>query len=366
MEETAKPSLTGSRLRRTLKVIFQGFIVICLVDGFLDISYPMVRYTKQKLAEELSRMRNMTDSGKEVTIPSPPVRQEPGIKGIPREYKSAHINIAPDGRRHNGEPPMPGSRKVILLGSSTAFGYGVKDSQTISSQLEQELEDVRVDNYAGIAQTTSSSVLRLYDLQKKYGRPDFAIMAGINYQLYEDCQATQPILIAEQRNIFHHLAKVAAARINRKTANQTVNQCASSDSADLAVRNSIVSVESAVSFARKMGSPFYIVYLPTPFDLNAKIDKLIASEHEREFVVNMQKVYTRYREELKKLDIPELVDLSEVLPPDQSYFIDMGGHLSAEGNKIVAKALAQHLRRVASSRSDRSFKATDVREPGTR
>jgi hypothetical protein len=219
-----------------------------------------------------------------------------------------------------------------------------------------------------MSQVTSSSVLRLYDLQKKYGRPDFAIIAGINYQLYEDCQVTQPFFIAghtEHRNIFHHLAKVAAARIGHKTVNQAVSQCASSDSADLAVRNSIVSVESAVSFARKMGSPFYIVYLPTPFELNVKIDKLIASEHEREFVVNMQKVYARYRKELKKLDIPELVDLSEVLPPDQSYFIDMGGHLSAEGNKIVAKALAQHLRRIASSRPDRSFKAPDVREPGT-
>ncbi|MCE4558050.1 SGNH/GDSL hydrolase family protein [Roseateles cellulosilyticus] len=341
-------------IRRVLTAVFQVFIVVCLVDGFLDIVYPAIGYFK----------KNMEDSFRapEMGIKMPrsglPVRQEPGIPNILKEYASAYINIAPDGRRSNGGAPLVAAgHKGILLGSSTAFGHGVKDSQTISSQLERELEGVRVYNYAGLGQPTSSSILRWYDLQKKYGNPDFVIVAGINYQIYSDCKLYRSGF--EHSNIFFHLAKVAENTSEYKH----VSQCESSDSADLAVRNSIVSVESALSFGRKMGSPFYLVYLPTPYDPNANIDHLITSESARSFIVGMQKVYAQYRKELKKLDVPELIDLSDALPPEGKYFTDLGGHLSAEGNKIVAKALAQRIRPIVSSPSHANFNAPDGPAP---
>lgn len=89
--------------------------------------------------------------------------------------------------------------------------------------------------------------------------------------------------------------------------------------------------------------PFHIVYLPTPYDTNANVDNLLNDPFYRIAAARMRPVYSRYREELAKLDLPEFIDLSQALPSDKAYFLDAGAHLSADGNKIIADALSKHI-----------------------
>lgn len=341
--QSAKQKIT-SRLRQSLIRIFQVFIVLCLVDGCLDILYPTAilakSYLKEKISETLRPKTVEPGSVQDFVLPrNILVRQEPGIRGIVAEYHSSHTNVAADGLRSNGQRQSERASSFgLLLGSSTAFGYGVADNQTLAAHLERALQDVQIDNYAGLAQPTSDNVLRWYDLQKKNGKPDFVVIAGASFQIHADC-LPRPVE-NKKTNIILFLAREVAA----KYASKPAHPCASSASLDLAVFNSILAIENAVAFGRKQGVPFYVVYLPTPYESNVNIDNLLKIDHVEADVATMQQAYHRYHEELAKLDLPEFIDLSHALPSDKTYFLDWSGHLSAEGNRILALSIAQHLR----------------------
>ena len=346
MSEKSSSSQPQSKFRLYLIRLFQVFIVICLADGFLDIIYPIASLTKNNLNNIISEIRNPAPKkeSQEVIFPASgiPLRNEPGIRAIATEYHSPSLNIAADGLRYNSQsPPEKGGYVGFMLGSSTAFGLGVADNQTIAAHLERALNYTKIYNYSGFGQPTPDNMLRWYDLQKKNGKPDFVILAGISYQLYNDCQQ---ILIAERpasmhSNIFLHLTD----KLINKPINKKIMPCASDESLDLAIRNSIFSIENAVTFARKQGIPFYIVNLPTPYDNNVNINNISNTNDEKENILAMQRVFSHYHQELTKLDIPELIDLSDALPVDKNYFLDLGGHLSKEGNKVISEKLFDHI-----------------------
>lgn len=344
MSEKSSSSQPQSKFRSYIIRLFQVFIVICLVDGFLDISYPLATFTKNNLKTIIFNFKKSglikSSESQEAIIPPSglPIRNEPGIRNIIAEYHSPSINVAADGLRYNGQaPPEKVSSVGFLLGSSTAFGYGVADNKTIAAYLERALHHTRIYNYAGLAQPIPDNILRWYDLQKKNGKPDFIILAGTNYQLAEDCKPTL------MRNIPSIIHSNVFAYLSGKLSNKKIMPCTSSGSLELAVRNSILSIENAVMFARKQGIPFYIVNLPTPYDNNVNINNISNTNDEKENILAMQRVFSHYHQELTKLNIPELIDLSDALPVDKNYFLDLGGHLSEEGNKVISEKLFDHI-----------------------
>lgn len=344
MSEKSNSSQPLSKFRSYLIRLFQVFIVICLADGFLDISYPLARFTKNHLKTIISDIKNSgpikLHEPQDIIIPASgfPIRNEPGIRNIIAEYHSPSINVAADGLRFNGQaPPERVSSVGFLLGSSTAFGYGVADNQTMAAHLERSLNYTKIYNYAGLAQPIPDNILRWYDLQKKNGKPDFVILAGINFQLYDDCK---PILMRNIPTIMH--SNIFAYLVG-KLSKEKIMPCESSENLELAVQNSIISIENAVMFARKQGVPFYIVNLPTPYDTNVNFNNLLNTTDAKDNILAMQKVFSRYHQELTKLNIPELIDLSHALPSDKNYFLDMGGHLSTEGNKVISERIFEHI-----------------------
>lgn len=212
MSEKSNSSQLQSKFRPYLVKLFQVFIVICLIDGFLDIAYPLAMFTKEKIKIVTSEVKNSAsmefNESQKVIFPAAglPVRNEPGIRNIVSEYHSTSINVNAAGLRYNGQPPPEKESYVgVLLGSSSAFGYGVADNQTIAAHLERALNHTRIYNYAGLAQPVPDNILRWYDVQKKNGKPDFFILAGVNYQLYNDCQPIPRTYIPAslQSNIFY-------------------------------------------------------------------------------------------------------------------------------------------------------------------
>lgn len=343
MSEKSNASQFQSKFRSYLIGLFQVFIVICLVDGFLDIAYPLAIFTKKKINIVTYEIKNSGvikfNESQEFISPAAglPARGEPGIQNIVSEYHSKSINVTADGLRYNGQtPPEKVSHVGFLLGSSTAFGFGVADNQTIAAHLERALNHTRIYNYAGLGQPLPDNILRWYDLQKKNGKPDFVILAGVNYQLHNDCQQilTTNIPGSTRSNIFLYLTD--------KLSNKRIMPCTSSESIELAVRNSLLSIENAVAFARKQGIPFYMVNLPSPYDSDVNVSNILNNTN-KIYYMAMRRLFDRYHQELTKLDIPEFIDLSDALPADKTYFLDMGGHLSKEGNRLISEKIFDHI-----------------------
>lgn len=343
MSDKSNASQFKSKFRSYVIGLFQIFIVICLVDGFLDIAYPLAIFAKKKINIVTCEIKNsglikFNESREFINLAvALPARNEPGIRNIVSEYHSKSVNVTADGLRYNGQTL---SEKVsyagFLLGSSTAFGFGVADNQTIAAHLERTLNHTRIYNYAGLGQSLPENILRWYDLQNKKRKTDFVIIAGVNYQLFDDCRPfstkNKPEIL--HSNIFLYLAD--------KLADERIMPCTSSESIELAVRNSMLSIENAVAFARKQGVPFYMVNLPSPFDANVNVGNIL-NKNNAKYYMSMRRVFGRYHQELTKLDIPEFIDLSDALPADKTYFLDMGGHLSKEGNRLISEKIFDHI-----------------------
>lgn len=344
---TAEPARQprGRRVRTLLTRLFQAFIVLCLIDGFVDIAYPALGAAKAYVARQFSdpRPSGPIEPGSihDVVWPLPnlTLRGEPGIAGIVAEHRSAGTTVDADGRRSNGLPPPEKPEAVgLVLGSSAAFGFGIADDQTLSAHLERALGTVRVDNYAGLLQPLADTTLRWWDLQRRNGKPDFVIIAGASLDLYTAC--VPPLPVSATRNALLFLAE----RLTVKASSPKDMPCLSQHSMELAVRHAIHVVQNAVSVGRQQGVPFYIVLLPTPYDAGVNVENLRDNPHFKAAVDRLRPAYRRYHEELAKIDLPEFIDLSQVLPPEKMYLIDAGAHLSGEGNALIAARLAERLR----------------------
>ena len=99
MSEKSNSSQLQSKFRPYLVKLFQVFIVICLIDGFLDIAYPLAMFTKEKIKIVTSEIKNSAsmefNESQKVIIPAAglPLRNEPGIRNIVSEYHSTGINV---------------------------------------------------------------------------------------------------------------------------------------------------------------------------------------------------------------------------------------------------------------------------------
>lgn len=335
-------------MKRTLVALFQIFIVVCLVDGFLDIVYPLLRTAKVFIRDEvrLGRFAGGGDSSSTPALILPaagfPVRNEPGVRSILKEYHSADINVSADGRRQNGSANTVTPDHVwIVLGSSTAFGFGVSDSQTLAANLERKLPGVQVQNYAGLAQSIKENIIRLDEIQRRNGKPRVAVIAGVGYQLWADCMPRPPEEKAQapRSSILAYMAR----RVSETLSQTMVMPCASEQSLNYAIQNTLLEMESALAYAERNGIKLYIAYLPTPYDNTANVDNLSWTGHELEQTQEMRRVIARFRAELSRLKLPGIVDVSDALPADKSIFLDKGGHLSGEGNEMVAELLLKSI-----------------------
>lgn len=72
-----------------------------------------------------------------------------------REMAGEFVHIDPAGFRHGGRnqtpwPPSPGDLVIFVFGGSTAFGYGVRDEDTISSYLQELLAEMLPDTSVAV------------------------------------------------------------------------------------------------------------------------------------------------------------------------------------------------------------------------
>jgi hypothetical protein len=72
-----------------------------------------------------------------------PLGYETFTQTMERPFRGQYVNVAPGGFRfsaHEGPwPPDPRAFNVFVFGGSTTFGYGAADSETVPSQLQEEL-----------------------------------------------------------------------------------------------------------------------------------------------------------------------------------------------------------------------------------
>jgi hypothetical protein len=113
-----------------------------------------------------------------------PLAYETFTQFMERPFRSQYINVAAAGFRfsaHQGPWPLdPRAFNVFVFGGSTTFGYGVADSETIPSQLQEELrrrtgQPINIYNFGRSYYYSTQERILFEKLLTENQRPQLAI-----------------------------------------------------------------------------------------------------------------------------------------------------------------------------------------------
>jgi len=177
-------------------IINLGIYAVILINDKLTVDPVSEKYGKQRLAAVYPHLneQEMNDLLEETW--SRPYAYEPFTQFKERTYHGNFVNIDENGFRVSKNqgpwPPEPQSFNIFIFGGSTTFGYGVEDSQTVASHLQDYLTSkfnrtVRVYNFGrGYYYSTQERILFTQLLTAGYV-PDMAIFIdGLNDFYYKE------------------------------------------------------------------------------------------------------------------------------------------------------------------------------------
>jgi lysophospholipase L1-like esterase len=332
------------KLYNALIILTSLFIALILIDGFLDLSYVYAKKAKLYISQ-YSQSKHLPSEA----LPPPgsiddiapewhhvSVQQVPGIGDVPKEFTSPRVNISADGQRSNGSPPPANpTTSGLLLGASQAVGYLVPDDQTLSAHLQKMIPDSDIRNYAVSGQELPGTRLLWEKLFKQNSTFNFVIIAGGTYGLFSDCMkfgndsSYDPDTETRLQSLYRQLFKKPS------------RFCETPSGREMAVEHSMHSIRETLIIARTKNIPFSIVILPTPYDAGQNVSNLENDPTYEKTSPMLEKAYELFHQKLQEIKAPELIDLSRSLGTDQPYFLDIGCHLSGDGYKQIAHAIAQ-------------------------
>ena len=291
------------------------------------------------------------------------------------EFHREYVNVGSDGTRACWNPDFaPGAEplSIDVFGGSTIWGMGVRDNFTIPSQLSRLLDSrghpFEVHNYGDLAYTFTQELFNLILLLKDGHRPDYVIFYdGVNdvYAGYQygttghviDCFKL-PEKFERRDNAASYLARGLGKLVEEHSRIYQYVLRASrpkSDGAafpekgahfdDAALRRLGTDIADFYASSQRMLEPlsreygFEYVCLWQPVSLLE--DHLLPGEREdiRITDTKLGKLHRYVIDELRDRDLPNFIDLTDVLADrDAPYYFDYC-HLTKDGNHVVAERI---------------------------
>ncbi len=269
------------------------------------------------------------------------------------DHKPVHINSR-GTRGPEFEVPKPkGTLRILSLGDSKTFGWGLTEAETYSARVEALLRektagtDRRVEVVNAGVNAWSYPQMKLYFEDHGLGfEPDIAVLADANLwtQFSEDSDpafvkamlarvrlknllrrsAIYHWLIEVQLNNFYQQARTRFIPIDPKQ-DELFKEQQKSDP-DAFFRKAI---EDFCALAKARGVQPVVIYIPIQYDLEAGKE------------TNVQRAK---REVCERLGVPFLDFTDDLKDAPASYYLEADPvHLNVRGNEVVARRLAERL-----------------------
>lgn len=334
-----------SYLTRTVKLL----ILLILFNGLIDSIYFVLLYAKHSFQSETA----IKGAAKDFYLGQANKHYAPGIGMLDGPVTSSEVNISSDSRRLSTQTSVNNSHaRGILLGASQAFGYGVKDNQTLSSALNNILKNSEIVNYASIGQRITSNTVFWHSLMERGEKFDFAMMLNI-VDLYYYCNSEPDKALNSTPLDYSNYPRLALIvfklydklrKINTTSDSTASSVCkANSTGVDDAVFRVLYDINAAISFAKENKIPFIYIIPPNPYHSEVNVSNLEVDPNFHELQLKMAPVQAALTKRLKETPIPGVLDLSNAFDDGGQYFLDSAGHFSALGNGVLAHKIVDRL-----------------------
>lgn len=332
-------------------------VVLCLADGFTDLSIYTLRLARAEIAEYSARHAPKDDAvhelyrvqrESEMTMPHQYIA---GIGLVPRPAILPGFSIGADGQRlvRTGNSPAA-NVNGLLLGASQAFGIGDSDDQTLSAAMGRILPEVNVSNYAVHGHRIVSNVMYWQSLAERGKKFDFVLIVNGAVDV-----------------LYHCLWLPDSNRLNARNSNATpppalgnayekalslvspspplYPQSCGDNAKDVSsvVNRIIYDLKGAQAFARERRIPLAIVIPPSPYGNRANVSTLTGDPFYRDWKPILTPVVSALRRRLKENPLPGVYDLSDAFDGKAPYFLDSSAHMTGQGQEVLAQAIVNRV-----------------------
>ena len=348
--------------KKIISIVIGCFILFLILDGFSDFLlyskfyikkfYSSDVYEKQFLAslpegaDHAYYKMAYNDTKKLKFILQPCVGKvlEPGNYGIYSiDDKGKRVNIS-----NKEKPPRP--KKLLLLGSSQAFGYYSNDRNSLAFELSKLLPDYEIDNYSVPAQTALKTLAYWQKISIFSPRHyDLAIILSGPFDYISECKtaAWAPYVHASDLDKYRKPAIYSVPRIliNRFFTKEKIlkNICTNPEQQTFVASQIIRNLKNIIEYGESQKIRTLAFIPPTLWGNNANIENLksILFPEEDKIFNNIQEKISRNASFEKKI-----IDLSHIFDDKKNeLFLDTGSHFIPKGNRIISLEIAEYLNR---------------------
>lgn len=324
-------------------------ILLLAGNGFLNILFSArdqeIFYEKRQPLTAIEKFESYFLAAPKVIIPE--------IGELPVEGAYSGFTILKNGVRLSSPGPSEPLNKIAVFGASQAFGYGLPDEQTLVSALNQISEGDEFVNYAVIGQSLTASMRYIrFLLREKDDINQVVLLGNPMLDIFNFCRAMRG---KASPNVFSTLAvKRLVDRLKAKFGDaaatssfKTANNCADSSYPETVLLPEILlNLGNTQQFLADRNIDFQMFLLPSPYDASPdvsnlqNIDQSLSSPLAQEIY---PKIYTNL------ISWPGLQDLSRAFDGEKPLFTDHTGHISYEGNQILARHIVEALKTTSAS-----------------
>jgi hypothetical protein len=288
-------------------------------------------------------------------------------------FAGKYVNIEGSGLRHTVNPACgPGARQIWMFGSSTLWGTGATDEQTVASILSQEYASssgpVCVTNFGEAGWTSTQSIIQLELALKTAPRPPdqvifddgfgdvFAVYESGKPDVHMDFDTIRATLEAGlHKSEFAYWKETGTYRLISLMMNKLAQMKSApapslaparktDDLAEMAVQNYIGNLKLLDALAAKYGFPYTAFWGPALCAGHKPLsgpERALMAAARPGLPELCRETYAR----MFAKPLPHLVDLSDTFDqtPADTY-LDMA-HVSPDGNRTIALRMLDVLRK---------------------
>jgi lysophospholipase L1-like esterase len=292
------------------------------------------------------------------------------------EYHGDYINIDLEGVRKTWNPEEFNGvdpETIYMFGASTVWGFGARDDHTLPSYMSKKLNskgyNFKISNRGEIAYSFTQQIIYLTLLLKDGHRPDYVIFYGWMdiYNAYRagkpgilhwtHVNKLQPKQLTDLQNVRLAISNILkkysiiykeVMKWNRKLApiESPFNEVAhtfSEDELQELVNGTVEYYSKTYELLDNLSKIYSFKYISFWMPIIYTEEELTEEEKTVDIRSNdegMNKMYRLANEAFKTNSFPRLYNVTDVLKGrTKTYYID-SGHLSEEGNEVVAARLA--------------------------
>ncbi|WP_372501143.1 hypothetical protein P7L66_04290 (plasmid) [Tistrella mobilis] len=326
-------------MKKLASLLFGLFLLVALADGVLDIGLGLASAVRGRADDDRTAPYDDVLAARHAEMLALPTRFIPGIGNVYRATSTPSFTLGADGERlyPHATPPGQAARHILLLGASQTFGALNDDAHSLGAALERLMPGTVVRTFASPAQDFSASAMVLARRIAAGDRIDRVVVINGFVDLVNHCSPWSPPRPRPRPVLVEMAIRLTdTGETNRRAVPE--DGCGTPEGQAAALERLMAEIDGVRQIARRGGLPLTVIVPPVPYVAGADDGSFADLALFKSYQRTLEPIIAQFRTRIA--DMNDVVDLTGAFGRGRKgMFVDLGGHYSDAGNRVLASRI---------------------------